>query len=144
MGVGCACVCLFWRQILCFCLFVWEKFNCIKSLMSFMSREFGALQRSCCLDSGSAIMGFSQITVITLVAVIQGGFLGRQKALVSFSDVQGWIPQWLRLLHTRRILIFLKQKKKGNPSLKTKACYTQMHQVLKSLKNKGCLFLPRI
>lgn len=54
-----------------------------------MSREFGALQRSCCLDSGSAIMGFSQITVITLVVVILGSFLGSQKALVSFTDVPG-------------------------------------------------------
>ena len=52
--------------------------------MSFVSGEFRALQRSHCLDSGSAIMGFSQITVITLVVVIRGSFLGRQKASVSF------------------------------------------------------------
>lgn len=53
------------------------KYNGRKnSLMSFMSTEFGAVQRSRCLDSGRAIMGFGQITVITLVVVIPGGFLG--------------------------------------------------------------------
>lgn len=54
-----------------------------------MSREFRALQRSHCLDYGSAIMGFRQITVITLVVVIQCNFLDCQQALVSFTDVPG-------------------------------------------------------
>lgn len=52
-----------------------------------MSREFRALKRSHCLDSGSAIMGFRQITVITLVVGIECNFLDRQQASVSFTDV---------------------------------------------------------
>lgn len=48
--------------------------------MSFMSSELGALARSRCLDSGSALMGFGQITVITLVVEIQDGFAGSQTA----------------------------------------------------------------
>lgn len=48
--------------------------------MSFLSPELGALARSRCLDSGSALMGFSQITVITLVVETQGGSAGRQTA----------------------------------------------------------------
>lgn len=55
--------------------------------MLFTSEEFAALQRSRCLDSGSAIMGFGQITVITLVVVIQGSFVGRQKAFGFHSLV---------------------------------------------------------
>lgn len=87
-----------------FGLYVWEKCNGIIFTDVIMSRKFRALQRSCRLDSGSAIMGFSQITVITRVVVIQGSFLGRQKASVSFTNVSGCILQWLRsILHTGRI-----------------------------------------
>lgn len=53
----CVCVCVY--VALC---------NGMKLTQSFMEGEFPALQRSHCLDSGSAIMGFGQITVITLVA----------------------------------------------------------------------------
>lgn len=42
--------------------------------MSLVGPELGALARSRCLDSGSALMGFGQITVITLVVEIQDGF----------------------------------------------------------------------
>ena len=45
------------------------------------------MQRSRRLDAGSAIMGFSQITVITLVVVILAfGSVGNQKVLVSIID----------------------------------------------------------
>lgn len=79
-----------------------------------MSREFRALQRSHCLDSGRAIMGFSQITVITLVVVIRGSFLGSQKASVSFTDVPGCL-QWLKpIIDTGRMLSLLLLIKKEN------------------------------
>lgn len=48
--------------------------------MSFLSSELGAAARSRCLDSGSALMGFRQITVITLVVEIQDGFAAARTA----------------------------------------------------------------
>lgn len=48
--------------------------------MSLVGPELGALARSRCLDSGSALMGFRQITVITLVVEIQDGFAASQTA----------------------------------------------------------------
>lgn len=48
--------------------------------MSFVSSELGALARSRCLDSGSALMGLGQITAITLVVEIQDGFAAGRTA----------------------------------------------------------------
>lgn len=62
--------------------------------MSLVGPELGALARSRCLDSGSALMGFRQITVITLVVEIQDGFAASQTA---FGFIHRCGPaQWLR------------------------------------------------
>jgi len=74
-----SCVCVYVCLCVAMCVMVQH------SLISCMGRELRALQRSRCLDSGSALMGLSQITVITLAVVIRGSSLGGQKASLSFT-----------------------------------------------------------
>lgn len=88
MRVACVCVCVLWRQTLSF----WQKCNDMKftDVIHELRVWNTGVWRSRRLDSGSAIMEFSQITVITLVVVILGfGSVGNQKVLVSITDVPG-------------------------------------------------------
>lgn len=67
----CGFVCVGGGKFRASVVFVYEKCTGRVFTDVIMRTEFSTLQRSLCLDFGGAIMGFSQITVITVVVLMQ-------------------------------------------------------------------------